>query len=156
MTEKNEDHPKVRVPPPLIFLGYLIGALIVNWAVPFPMPWISASRVVGGVLVATGFFIDGWAFAQMVKAHTSPDPREATTAIVTGGPYRFTRNPIYLGFFSIYLGFTLLAGTLWGLIASPFLFWTVTHSVIHAEEIYLEEKFGEEYTHYRSRVRQWL
>jgi len=92
----------------------------------------------------------------MMKVHTSPDPREPTTAIVTGGPYRFTRNPIYLGFFLIYLGLTFLAGTLWGVIASPFLLWTVTHSVIHAEEIYLENKFGEEYTRYLSKVRRWI
>ncbi|HEX2698164.1 MAG TPA: isoprenylcysteine carboxylmethyltransferase family protein [Anaerolineales bacterium] len=156
MTQKNSDHPQVMVPPPLIFLGYLLGALILNWAVPFSTPWIFLTRVVGGVLAAIGFFLGGWAFSQMVKAHTSPDPREATTAIVTSGPYRFTRNPIYLGFFLIYLGFTIFAGTLWGILASPFLFWTVTHSVIHAEEIYLEDKFGEEFASYRSRVRQWL
>jgi protein-S-isoprenylcysteine O-methyltransferase Ste14 len=47
-------------------------------------------------------------------------------------------------------------GTLWGLIASPFLIWTIMQAVIHAEEIYLEEKFGEQYKQYRSRVRQWI
>jgi protein-S-isoprenylcysteine O-methyltransferase Ste14 len=92
----------------------------------------------------------------MRKSNTSVDPRETVNSLVTGGPYRFTRNPIYLGLFLIYLGFTLLAGTLWGLIASPFLIWTITQAVIHAEEIYLEEKFGEQYKQYRSRVRQWI
>ena len=92
----------------------------------------------------------------MRKAHTQLIHVEPVTAFVTTGPYRFTRNPIYLGFFLIYLGFTLLAGTLWGLIASPFLVWTITQAVIRAEEIYLDEKFGEQYKQYRSRVRQWI
>ena len=156
MTEQNTDHAQVMAPPPLIFLGYLIGALVCNWAVPFPTPWTSTLRIVGGVMVIAGFTLAGTAFSQMVKAHTSPDPHQPTTTIVASGPYRWTRNPIYLGFFLVYLGFTFLAGTLWGLLGSPFLLWTITHSVIHAEEAYLEKKFGEEYTGYRSRVRRWL
>ena len=144
------------VAPPLVFLGYLIGALIVNWIVPLTGPWIFALRVVGAVMVIVGFLLTGSAVSQMRKAHTSPDPHQAVTALVTNGPYRFTRNPIYLGFFLIYLGFTLLAGTLWGLIASPFLLLTITNAVIHAEEIYLDGKFGEEYKGYRSRVRRWI
>ena len=156
MTEQNLDHAQVMVAPPLVFLGYLIGTLILNWAVPFSAPWTFALRIAGGIMVIAGFFLGGSAISQMRKTHTSPDPHQPVTALVTSGPYRFTRNPIYLGFFLIYLGFTLLAGTLWGLIASPFLIWTITHAVIHAEEIYLEDKFGDTYKEYRSRVRQWI
>lgn len=155
MTEKN-DYPQVRVMPPLVFLGYLIGTLVLNWYVPFPTPWVTPLRVVGGLAVIAGFLLSGSALSQMAKVHTSPDPHQPVTALVTSGPYRFTRNPIYLGFFLIYLGFTLLAGTLWGLIASPFLLLTITIVVIHAEETYLDGKFGEQYKEYRSRVRQWI
>ena len=156
MTEQNMDHAQVMVPPPLVFLGYLIGALILNWIIPFPAPWTFILRVVGGLAVIVGILLVASAFSQMMKAHTSPDPHEPVAALVTGGPYRFTRNPIYLGFFLIYLGFTLLAGTLWGLIASPFLLLTITNAVIHAEEIYLDGKFGEQYREYRSHVRPWI
>jgi protein-S-isoprenylcysteine O-methyltransferase Ste14 len=152
----NTDHPQVMVLPPLVFLGYLIGAFVMNWVIPFPTPWSLALRIVGGVAIVVGFLLGGSAFSQMVKAHTSPDPHQPTTALVIKGPYRFTRNPIYLGFLLIYLGLTLLGGTLWGLIASPFLIWTVTHAVIHFEEKYLVEKFGESYRQYMSRVRQWI
>lgn len=145
MTEQNMDHAQVMVAPPLVFLGYLIGALILNWVVPFPTPWTFLLRIVGGLAVVAGFLFGGSAFSQMRKAHTSPDPHQPVNALLADGPYRFTRNPIYLGFLLIYLGFTLLAGTLWGLIASPFLIWTITHAVIHAEEIYLNEKFGDIY-----------
>ncbi len=156
MAEQNKDHAQVMAPPPLIFLGYLIGALVINWIIPFPEPWIFELRIVGGLMVIAGFLLGGSAIFQMRKANTPVDPRETVKALVTSGPYRFTRNPIYLGFFAIYLGFTLLACTLWGLIASPFLYWTVTQAVIHAEEIYLDEKFGEQYKEFRSRVRRWI
>jgi protein-S-isoprenylcysteine O-methyltransferase Ste14 len=156
MTKQNTDHAQVMVPPPLVFLGYLIGALILNWIVPFPAPWTFILRLVARLAIIGGILFIGSAFLQMRKSNTSVDPRETVNSLVTGGPYRFTRNPIYLGLFLIYLGFTLLAGTLWGLIASPFLIWTITQAVIHAEEIYLEEKFGEQYKQYRSRVRQWI
>ena len=156
MTKQNTDHAQVMVPPPLVFLGYLIGALILNWIVPFPAPSTFILRLVGRLAIIGGILFVGSAFWQMRKSNTSVDPREPVTAFVTSGPYRFTRNPIYLGLFLVYLGFTLLAGTLWGLIASPFLIWTMTEAVIHAEEIYLTEKFGEQYKQYRSRVRQWI
>ncbi len=150
------DHAQVMVLPPLVFLGYLVGALILNWIIPFPTPWTPTLRLLGGAGLAGGLLLAGSAVARMRRAHTSPDPHQPTTALVTEGPYRFTRNPIYLGFLLIYLGFTLLAGTLWGLLLSPFLIRTVTHAVIHAEEIYLDGKFGDVYRDYRSRVRQWL
>ncbi len=156
MTEKNEDHAQVMVPPPMVFLGYLIGALILNWVVPLPTPWIYIMRIVGGLAVVAGILFVSSAFSQMMKTHTSPDPHQSVATLVTEGPYRFTRNPIYLGFFLIYLGFTLFAGTLWGLLASPFLAWTITHMVIHAEEYYLEDKFKDRYIDYKSRVRRWL
>ena len=156
MAEQNMDHAQVAVPPPLVFLGYLIGALILNWAVPFPTPWTFVLRIVGGVMVIPGFLLAGSSFSQMIRAHTSPDPHQPVTALVTDGPYRFTRNPIYVGFFLVYLGFTLLAGTLWGVIASPFLLLTITQSVIRPEEYYLEVKFKEQYTGYKSRVRRWI
>jgi protein-S-isoprenylcysteine O-methyltransferase Ste14 len=152
----NTDHPQVMVLPPLVFLGYLIGAFLMNWAIPFPIPWTFALRIVGGIAAIVGFLLGGSAFSQMTKAHTSPDPHQPSTALVIEGPYRFTRNPIYLGFLLIYLGLSLLGGTLWGVIAAPFLIWTVNHAVIHFEEKYLVEKFGESYRQYMSRVRQWI
>jgi protein-S-isoprenylcysteine O-methyltransferase Ste14 len=156
MTEQNIDHAQVMTPPPLVFLGYLIGALILNWLIPVPTPWTFALRIVGGVMIIAGFVLAGSAISQMRNEHTSPDPHQSVTALVTSGPYRFTRNPIYLGFFLIYLGFTLLAGTLWGLIESPFLIWTITSAVILAEETYLDIKFSEQYKEFRSHVRRWI
>lgn len=156
MTGQNIDHAQVMAPPPLIFMGYLIGALVVNRIISFPVPWTFPMRIVGGMLVAAGILLVGSAFAQMTAANTSPDPHQPVSALVTSGPYRFTRNPIYLGFLLIYLGFTMAAGTWWGWLGSPFLIWSVTNSVIQPEEVYLDDKFEEQYREYRSRVRRWI
>lgn len=150
------DHAQVILPPPLVFLGYLVSALVVQWIVRFPFPWPVPLRVLGGVLLIAGFVLDVTAIREMRRLHTTPDIGKPVATLVTTGPYRFTRNPIYLGFLLIYLGFTLLAGTLWGIILSPFLIGTITHWVIHVEEDYLDEKFEGEYAAYRSRVRQWI
>jgi len=77
-------------------------------------------------------------------------------ALVTGGPYRFSRNPIYLGFVLILAGFPLFSGTVWGAILVPVLILNLNNLVIQHEEAYLEKKFGEAYAGYRSRVRRWL
>ncbi len=152
----NKDHAQVPLPPPILFLGYLVSAIVLQWIVPFPFPWAIPLRILGGALLIAGLLLAASAIREMRRMHTTPDPDQPVTALVTSGPYRFTRNPIYLGFLLIYLGFTLLAGTLWGLILSPFLIGTITRWVIHAEEFYLEDKFEEEYAAYRARVRQWI
>ncbi len=150
------DHVQLPLQPPLIFLGYLVSALILEWVVPLAAPWEVWPRLAGALVLIGGFALGVSALSEMRKAHTTPDPHEPSTALVTSGPYRYSRNPIYLGFLLIFLGFTLLAGTLWGLLLSPFLVGTITRSIIHAEESYLERKFKNEYQQYYARVRQWI
>ena len=99
---ENTDRAQIPLPPPLISLGYLVSALVLNCAVPFATPWTTALRIVGGLAVAGGFWLAGSAFLQMRNAHTTPEPHGSTTALVTDGPFRFTRNPIYLGFSSLH------------------------------------------------------
>jgi protein-S-isoprenylcysteine O-methyltransferase Ste14 len=150
------NHAQIALPPPIIFLGYLLSTLVLHWAVPFRTPWPVPLRILGGLLIVGGLVLGGSAIAEMRKAHTTPHPHQPATALVTGGPYRFTRNPIYLGFLLIFLGFTLLAGTLWGILLSPLLIGTITRWIIRAEETYLEGKFEDKYRGYSTRVRRWL
>lgn len=152
----NTDHAQVAFPPPFLFLGYLAGALVLNWLVPFLLPWLFPLRILGAVLLVGGLSLGFTAIREMRRMHTTPDARQPVATLVTGGPYRFTRNPIYLGFLLIYLGITLLVGTLWGLLLSPFLIWTATRLIIHAEEDYLGSKFADEYRAYCSRVHRWV
>ena len=75
-----------------------------------------------GIAVSVvGFALAASAVSRMVRAGTSPDPARPATVLVVQGPYSITRNPIYFGFLLAYLGFTLIAGTLWGLVLTPFL-----------------------------------
>jgi len=91
-----------------------------------------------------------WGFRGVAHAaRTSPDPDQPTTSLIIEGPYRLTRNPIYLGFALIILGGTFLAGTLWGMFLAPFLVATVTRVIIRAEEQYLQATFAGRYSEYR-------
>jgi protein-S-isoprenylcysteine O-methyltransferase Ste14 len=84
------------------------------------------------------------------------DPREPTTAVVTDGPYRFTRNPLYLSMTLIYVGITALANALAPVLLLPVVLQVMSRGVIEREEHYLERKFGAEYLSYKARVRRWL
>ncbi len=156
MNKTHEEHAPVRIPPPFIFAAFLIGAMVINWLVPLPEPWTRLLHAVGAVSILVGMTLGFLAVSQMRKANTSPNPERPTTAIVTQGPYRFTRNPIYLGFVLVFLGFTLFAGTLWGLVLSPVLIWAFTAGAIRAEEAYLRVRFPAEYGAYLSRARRWF
>jgi len=155
MTE-SLDHVRVPIAPPVIFAGYLIGALLLNWVLPLPLPWRGFMGALGGLMAVSGLFLGASAIKLMSIAHTSPDLRRPTTALVTEGLYAHSRNPIYLGLFVIYLGFGLMAGTLWGILLSPFLLLTVDRAVIQAEEAYLQQRFESRYSQYKARVHQWL
>ncbi len=150
------DHVHLVLPPPVIFLGHLLSALILQWVVPLPLPWPLPLRILGGALLLGGFALAAAAVREMRKLHTTPDPKQPVSTLVTTGPYRFSRNPIYLGMLLTMLGFTLLAGTLWGLLISPFLIGTITRSVIRPEENYLQGRFDGQYNLYRTLVRRWL
>jgi protein-S-isoprenylcysteine O-methyltransferase Ste14 len=95
-----ESLDRVRVPiaPPVIFAGYLIGALLLNWVLPLPLPWVGLMRALGGLMTVSGLFLGASAIKLMSMAHTSPDLRSPTTALVTEGLYAHSRNPIYLTF----------------------------------------------------------
>ena len=123
---------------------------------PLPVPWLGFMRALGGLMVIAGLFLAASAIRLMVKAHTSPDLHSPTTALVTDGLYAHSRNPIYLGLFGIYLGFGVMAGTLWGILLGPFLWLTVDRAIVHAEEAYLQKRFAAFYSQYTARVRRWL
>jgi protein-S-isoprenylcysteine O-methyltransferase Ste14 len=92
----------------------------------------------------------------MKRAGTNVDPREPTTTIVTGGPYRFTRNPLYLSMTLVYAGITALANALPAALLLPAVLAFMRRGVIEREERYLERKFGDEYMDYKARVRRWI
>ena len=83
-------------------------------------------------------------------------PHHAVSSLVTTGPYRFSRNPMYAGLAVAHVGGALLAGTWWPLVTLPFAVLAVRQIVIGPEERYLAARFGQVYADYRARVRRWL
>jgi protein-S-isoprenylcysteine O-methyltransferase Ste14 len=112
--------------------------------------------IVGFALVVIGFLLGIAAFVEFRKARTTINPHGSVTSIIGSGVYRLTRNPIYLGFVLMLIGLPLNSGTFWGLLLAPLMIISFNNLVIQHEEKYLEKKFGDVYTGYKSRVRRWL
>lgn len=151
------DNPGIIAPPPLIYAGGLVIGLLAKR--PFlPMPFLprGLSRVFGWPLVAGGLVIGLLGFREMRRAGTNVDPYEPTTAIVTEGPYRFTRNPLYVGMTLMYVGVAARANALPAMLLLPLVLAVMRRGVIEREEAYLEGKFGDEYLRYKVRVRRWI
>ena len=108
------------------------------------------------MLVFAGLGFAFSAVSQFGKVRTTLDPHGSVSAIVTSGPYRFSRNPIYLGFVLTLIGLPLALGNAWGVVLSPLLMVSLYRLVIKHEEAYLEGKFKDVYSSYKSRVRRWL
>lgn len=158
MAEKLKDSPAINryIHPPIVAMFYIIVALLLGRFVP-ALAGMSQTVKNGGLgFTFIGFLFGVGAFIEFRKARTTLDPHGSVKALATGGIYRFTRNPIYLGFALMVVGFPLAYGTLWGLVAVPFFAATMSRLVIEKEEAYLEKKFKGEYTSYRLRVRRWL
>ena len=156
MSNESQDNPGVIAPPPLIYAGALAIGLLANVLYPISFLPRGLSRVLGWPLIVGGFVIGSLAFREMKRAGTNVDPRQPTTAIVTEGPYRFTRNPLYLCLTLVYAGISALANALWGILLLPLVLLVMRRGVIEPEERYLERKFGGEYLNYKARVRRWI
>jgi protein-S-isoprenylcysteine O-methyltransferase Ste14 len=146
----------IRFPPPFLYVGVLLLALLLQQLVPFnPLPR-TFSRVAAAVLLLPGLGLVFWSIWLFLRAKTSPLPMRPTTAIVSSGPYRWTRNPMYLGMLLIYIGVALLFDIFWALVLIPLVMALVVRLVIHREERYLQATFGEEYRRYQTQVRRWI
>ncbi len=146
-----------RFRPPFLALALLVAAWIVNavWKperlVPWPWAWL------GVLIMAAGLGLIVWAIRLFRRIGTTHDVREAPSHLVLVGPYRFTRNPMYLGITLILLAIGVLVGT-WSFLVLPPLGFvaTVSFFYIRREERILEQAFGDEYRAFRRRVRRWL
>jgi protein-S-isoprenylcysteine O-methyltransferase Ste14 len=153
------DHPAVRVFPPLIFLGGLAAGFLMDLAWPVPIAagdWRPAVQIAGCVLLVFWIALDAAALIAFRRVRTSPNPTKPTSALAFAGPYRFTRNPMYLGLLCMNAGAALAANALWPLATVPVVILLVRRLVIDREEMYLEAKFGDAYRQYKTRVRRWV
>ena len=159
MPDGRRDHAGVVVPPPLLYAVPFVLGLLLQRVAPIPLGVDGARpvlRTVGGAVAGAGVLLGAWAVVTFRRAGTSPLPVRPTTAIVATGPYRVTRNPMYIGLALVYLGLTLIANAVWPLVLFPAAVVAIQVAVIAREERYLEAKFGDAYREYRSRVRRWI
>ena len=152
----DRDAPGVIAPPPLIYLaglgiGFGLDALLPSASLPDAL-----GTALGCLLLAAGLVLAGSFVSAFRRAHTPVDPGKATTAIVTTGPYRLSRNPGYLAMALAYAGIAVLTETLWAFVALLPTLILIDRGVIKREERYLERKFGEDYLRYKARTRRWL
>lgn len=151
--------PDIVARPTLIFLFGLVVGIVAWWLLPgidLSGMVLLAIRVLGGILMAGWIALGIWSARAMQRAGTIPDLSTPVAALVRDGPYRYSRNPIYLAIALLYLGINLLLSNLWGVILLPLWLAIVNRGVILPEERYLDERFGEAYRAYRKRVRRWL
>jgi protein-S-isoprenylcysteine O-methyltransferase Ste14 len=150
------DVPGVIALPPLIFLGFLAAAAVLEVVVPLSVAHSRACYVGGVMLAAGGFFIIAMGTRRFAAAGTNVPPTLPTTALVVDGIYRRTRNPLYLGMTLVYLGLGIAARSLWAIGLVVPLLWVINVGVVKREERYLERKFGDAYRDYKERVRRWI
>ena len=153
---KDRDNPGVAVcPPAAYFIGVLAG---VGLDYLWPMPFLAATPryILGLVCIVAGLGLAVAAIRVFHRAGTNVAPTRPTLSIVAVGPYRFSRNPIYIGAALVQAGIAALADNLWILLLLVPVLAILRFGVIAREERYLAEKFGASYGDYKSRVRRWI
>lgn len=151
-----KDSAGVRVPPPLYFVaGLLLGWLLTVW---FPIRLWSrtAGAWIAVLLFAAAAVLAVSAISSFRRAGTTVLPDRASSTLVFAGPYRFTRNPMYISMSLVFLGIALVLQSLWALLLLPVVLWAIQVVVIRREEAYLERAFGEQYARYKASVRRWF
>lgn len=152
----SDDKPGVIAPPPVLYGGALAVGAGLDWLIPLPLLAPGAGQAPGIALIAAGLALALWCVLLFHRAGTAVEPYKPSTAIVSSGPYRFSRNPIYVALTVVSFGIGLWANSAWmlGLLLPTLVIMRI--AVIGPEERYLEAKFGAEYLDYKARVRRWL
>jgi protein-S-isoprenylcysteine O-methyltransferase Ste14 len=141
--------------PPVI-LGIGLGTVLLQKVLGVSSPLPRPARPLGIPLILMGLVLGGAAVKTQYQAGTPVDPDQPTRTLVQNGPYRITRNPIYLSFAFIISGVALLFNAFWTLPLVPGILAILDRGMVQREEDYLEKKFGQEYTTYKQKVPRWL
>jgi len=155
----SEDNANVPVIPPVLFATGLAAGFLLKWLLPVPLfpPRLEGEACFAGTAISlAGLAFGGWALFTFVRTKTTPHPNHPVNALVTWGPYRFSRNPMYVGLSVGFVGIALVANTPWILVALPLVWFALRRLVIDREEAYLTRKFGDEYRTFLARTRRWL
>lgn len=148
---------KRKIVPPVYLLLTLAAMTGLNYLLPIAQFTYDPYTTYAGIaLIAVGISIAVVAAGAFWRAGTPVIPFEKSTALVTGGLFRYTRNPMYLGMIVLLLGAGLTFGSVGSLLPVPLFAWIIVRNFIRGEENFLQEIFGDEYLKYKSKVRRWL
>lgn len=149
----------MHIPPPFYFASAFVAGMLLDRWVPLPLldaQWTPVRLAGSYGLMAAAMMAGGWAILRFLRHHTPVIPGRTAQAMVTDGPYRVTRNPMYVGLFVLYAGLSLRTNLLWPLLLAPLLWALLNYRIIAGEERHLTERFGAAYVEYCRRVRRWL
>ena len=148
---------QVIIRPPLAWGLAVIAGLALNWLIPWPfMTTDLPAGSLGAMVFVLALALAAWAIVTIARAGSNVPTNLPTTTIVRSGPYRFTRNPIYLGMFLSVIGVAIAFDNFWLLMMLVPFALVIRYGVVAREEAYLERKFGDVYRGYRLHVRRWL
>jgi protein-S-isoprenylcysteine O-methyltransferase Ste14 len=145
------------VRPPIAWAIAVAAGLVIDWFFPYRFfPAVVPRLIIGAVVFLAGAALIAWAIVTLTRAGTQVPTTKPTTLIVAHGPYRFSRNPIYVGFCLCLIGLGIGLNNAWLLFAFAGFFVLMNMVVIEREERYLTSKFGTDYVLYKKQVRRWL
>ncbi len=142
--------------PPLIFGISILCGIVLGNVLPLKMPYGLNSTLYGGIVIAIAFAIALWAILEFYREGTDVRPDRPDSALLTGGPYRFSRNPLYISLALVQMTAAIWLDNLWILLLTPLSVIVISRYAIRREEHYLEKLFGQKYHDYKKRVRRWL
>ena len=149
----------LHIPIPWVYvIAYLVG-IVIQFVYPISISStliLAITRILGAVLLAVGVAIVVWAQLIFHREHTTTDPTQTSLKLITWGPYRCTRNPMYIGLFLTFIGIDGILTFVWSLFLLIPVFYYVNWIVIPVEEEQLKKTFGKTYEDYCKRVRRWI
>jgi protein-S-isoprenylcysteine O-methyltransferase Ste14 len=148
--------PPIPMPPPILLLVLLLFSALLTSLAPIAFLAIPFHGLIATLFILAGVGVAAAGFFSFKYRRTPVRPGAEPTQLVLNGPYRITRNPMYLGLLLISIGCLLAVESLWFLIPPIVFFWFINFRLIPFEEQLLQEHFGVEYDAYRQRVRRWL
>lgn len=144
------------VSPPVIFVFPFVLGMVLQWIIPvFFIPWL-ARICLGFACIIPAVMILSTARKAFREHRTTLLPNHRSRALLVKGPFRYTRNPLYLGLILLYAGIAFGTESVWSLLLLPLVILWLYYGAILPEEISLEQQFGEKYIRYKKSVRRWL
>jgi len=158
-TKKNKiDHPGVYLPPPLFYVLIFLSSILLQNQFPFSIALFETTLflILGVVFISIGIIMLLPALIKFFKTKNTLIPNKPANSLQTSGIYSISRNPMYLGLLSLYIGIAFFKGNYWTFMLIPIVIFVVTYFVILKEEKYLDRAFGVDYNAYRQKVRRWI